>query len=125
MPLTPSELKSCLQGIIGFGITPFHDDLSINRIALRRNSSDLVRSCDILVPLGINGEIHSLSPEEQKLVGLTVVEEVRGRKPVVFGIGFSLPVARLLAQAGEAYGADGVLVLPPTTTGAGDDGLFE
>jgi 5-dehydro-4-deoxyglucarate dehydratase len=54
-----------------------------------------------------------------------VVEEVRGRKPVVVGVGFSVPIARELATAAEGYGADGVLVLPPYFAHANDEGLFE
>jgi dihydrodipicolinate synthase/N-acetylneuraminate lyase len=51
----------------------------------------------------------SLSPEEQKLVGRTVVEEVRGRKPVLVGVGYALPLVLELVKAAETYGADGVL----------------
>lgn len=125
MSKTSEELKSKLRGIIGFGVTPFQTDLSIDVIALRQNAAALAENCDVVVPLGNNGEIFSLSPVEQKLVGQNVVEEVRGRKPVIVGIGFGLPVAIELAQAAEAYGADGVLLLPPYVTESSDDGLFE
>jgi 5-dehydro-4-deoxyglucarate dehydratase len=119
------ELRSSLrQGVIGFGVTPFHDDLSINFEALRQNAASLAQACDVVVPLGNNGEIFSLSPAEQRLVGQAVVEEVSGRKPVLVGVGYSLPVVRELARAAESYGADGVLVLPPAFTPANDDGLF-
>lgn len=119
------ELKSSLQGIIGFGVTPFHKDLSLNLEALQQNAADLVKSCNVVVPLAGNGEIYSLSLEEHKAVGRAVVEEVHGRKPVLVGVGFSVPIARELAQAAEAYGADGVLVLSPYFTHANDDGLYE
>jgi len=124
MPRSPEELKSSLRGLIGFGVTPFHDDLSIDFEALRENASRLAEACDVVVPLGNNGEIFSLSATEQKLVGQAVVDEVRGRKPVLVGVGFCLPVARDLAQAAEACGADGILALPPWVASAGDDGLF-
>ncbi len=125
MALTVRELKASLKGIVGFGVTPFHKDLSINVEALRQNAAYLVQYCDVIVPLAGNGEIYSLSPEEHQAVGRAVVEEVHGRKPVIVGVGFSVPIARELAQAAEAYGADGVLVLPPYFTHANDDGLFE
>ena len=121
----PTELKKALRGIVGFGVTPFHQDLGINFEALRENTTHLVEHCEVIVPLGNNGEISSLSPDEQKQVAQTVVEEARGRKPVLVGVGFSLPVSRELAQAAEFAGADGVLVLPPHYTHASDDGLFE
>ena len=125
MSKNPSELKATLRGIIGFGVTPFHQDFKINLEALRQNASHLAASCDVVVALGNNGEIFSVSPEEHKVVGRAVVEEVRGRKPVLVGVGFCVPVASELARAAEAYGADGVLALPPQYTHTTDDGLYE
>ncbi len=123
--MEPEQLKASLRGIVGFGVTPFHDDLSLNTAALRQNAAFLAECCDVVVALGQNGEIFSLSPEEQKLVAHHAVEEVRGRKPVVVGVGFSLPVACELAAAVEKSGADGVLALPPQYSNATEDGLFE
>jgi dihydrodipicolinate synthase/N-acetylneuraminate lyase len=125
MARDPSDLKSCLKGIVGFGVTPFHQDLSINFEALRQNTNHLVNHCEALVALGNNGEIFSLSPEEQKQVARAVVDEARGRKPVLIGVGFSLPVSADLAHSAEACGADGILVLPPHYSNTSDDGLFE
>lgn len=125
MSTSPNELKGALRGIIGFGITPFHSDFTINPKALRQNASQLADTCDIVVALGNNGEIFSVSPDEHKVVGRAVVEEVHGRKPVLVGVGFCVPVACELAQAAEGYGADGVLALPPQYTNTTDDGLYE
>ncbi len=123
--MTPDELRASLNGVVGFGVTPFHQDLTLNIDALRRNAAHLAEYCEVVVALGNNGEIFSLAPEEQKIVARQVVEEVRGRRPVLVGVGFSAPVARELARSAEAAGADGVLVLPPHLTAANDDGLFE
>jgi 5-dehydro-4-deoxyglucarate dehydratase len=125
MARSSQELKASLRGIVGFGVTPFHDDLSVNLKGLRENADSLAQTCDVVVPLGNNGEVYSLSSEEQKQVGRTVVEEIRGRKPVIVGMGFSLPSAVELAVAAEKYGADGILVLPPCYSHVSDDGLFE
>jgi len=91
MPTSPSDLKGRLKGIVGFGVTPFHPDLSINFDALRQNTAHLVEHCEVVVALGNNGEIFSLSPHEQKQVASAVVQEAGGRKPVLVGVGFSLP----------------------------------
>lgn len=125
MALDPQELRARLRDIISFGITPFHDDYSLNLEALRRNTAELTASSDVLVALGNNGEIFSLSPEEQKQVGRAVVEAVGGKKPVVIGVGFSLPVSCDLARAAESAGAAGVLALPPHYTNSTDDGLLQ
>ncbi len=125
MALTAQELKSSLRGVVGFGVTPFHHDFTLNLEALRQNASSLAESCQVVVPLAGNGEIYSLSPEEHRTVGRAVVEEVRGRKPVVVGVGLTAPLAAELARQAEAYGADGILMLPPYFVRANDDGLFE
>ncbi len=125
MSKNPEELKLALRGIVGFGVTPFHDDLNIDEAALRQNADHLAETCDVVTPLGNNGEIYSLTPAERAMVGRTVVQAVAGRKPVVVGVGYALPVARELAAAAEEYGADGILILPPAFTPANDDGLFE
>ena len=121
---SPAELKSSLHGLIGFGVTPFHQNLTIDEESLRRNAAHLAKYCDVVVALGNNGEIFSLSIDEQKLVGRTVVEEVGKRKPVLVGSGFSLPDTCELARAAEAYGADGILILPPHYTNSNDEGIF-
>ena len=125
MALGSEELKSSLQGIVGFGVTPFREDLSVDMAALRQNAAFLAEHCEVVVPLAGNGEIYALSPDEHKAIGRAVVEEIHGRKPVLVGVGFTMPIARDLAQAAETYGADGILVLPPYFTHANDDGLFE
>jgi dihydrodipicolinate synthase/N-acetylneuraminate lyase len=50
----PNELKSTLRGIVGFGVTPFHSDFSINLEALRQNATDLAATCDVVVALLIS-----------------------------------------------------------------------
>lgn len=119
------EVKTSLEGIIGFGVTPFFNDLTLNLDALRQNAAFLAKWCEVVVPLAGNGEIYSLSVEEHKIIGRAVVEEVAGRKPVLVGVGLSAPIAREMAQAAESYKADGILILPPYFARANDDGLFE
>ena len=124
MGLSHAELKASLRGLIGFGVTPFHTDFTIDQEALRKNAAHLAKYCDVVVALGNNGEIFSVSVNEQISVGRIVVEEVGGRKPVVIGIGFSFSDTRELAREADRYGADGVLVLPPHYSKPSDDGLF-
>jgi 5-dehydro-4-deoxyglucarate dehydratase len=124
MGLSPAELKSSLSGLIGFGVTPFHQDLTVDLESLRQNAEHLAKVCDVVVALGNNGEIFSLSFDEQILIGRTVVGEVGKRKPVLVGTGFSLPDTCELAKTAEAYGADGILILPPHYSKTNDDGIF-
>jgi dihydrodipicolinate synthase/N-acetylneuraminate lyase len=125
MGKTPQQLRDALEGIIGFGVTPIAPDLTIETMALRKNARALAEVCEVVVPLGNNGEVHSLSPEEQEEVGKIVVEEIAGRRPVVIGMGHSLPVCLALAAAAERNGADGILILPPVVSHASEDGVYQ
>ena len=76
----------------------FHENLQINCEALRQNAEHLTQHCDVVIPLGHNGhngEIFSLTPEEQQIVARTVAGAVREkRKPVIVGVRFSLGSGR-------------------------------
>ena len=124
MGLSHAALKASLRGLVGFGVTPFYRDFTIDQESLRRNAAHLAKHCDVVVALGNNGEIFSLSFNEQILVGRCVVEEIGGRKPVLVGVGFSFSDTRELAREAEKYGADGVLVLPPHYSKSNDEGMF-
>ena len=78
-----------------------------------------------LVAAGGTGELYSLTPDEHRQVVRTVVEVVRGRVPVIAGVGFGATMGRLLARQAEEAGADGLLMLPPYYVNADPEGLLE
>jgi 5-dehydro-4-deoxyglucarate dehydratase len=123
--MRPNELRDRLQGVIGFPVTPFKPDLSLNLEGLRTNVRALTQHplCAIVAPAG-TGELYSLAPREHLSVVKTVVEEVRGRVPVLAGTGFNPPLAAELAQQAAAAGASGILAFPPYYPGPDDDGIF-
>jgi 4-hydroxy-tetrahydrodipicolinate synthase len=102
---------------IGSGValvTPFAAN-GVNERVLR----ELVRfhhaeGTDALIVCGSTGEAATMSREEQRLASVVVIDENRGRLPVIVGCGGSdtAEVCRLAAQAAEA-GADAVLVSAP------------
>jgi 5-dehydro-4-deoxyglucarate dehydratase len=51
------------------------------------------------------------------------VEQTKRRVPVVAGCGYGTAIAKQFAQAGEAAGADGLLLLPPYLVNADPAGL--
>lgn len=95
-------------------ITPFRDG-RVDEPALR----DLVERCiaggvDGLVPCGTTGESVALSEHEHALVVRTVVEQARGRVPVVAGAGTASTAHTIhLAEQARAAGADGLLLVCP------------
>jgi 5-dehydro-4-deoxyglucarate dehydratase len=119
-------LRSKLTGVIGFPVTPFQKDLSLDVEGLRRNVEFLVKHpiC-ALVAAGGTGEFYSLTPGEHRAVVETTVAAAGGRVPVIAGVGIGAQMAIELAKQSEAAGADALLVFPPYYVNAHDDGLFE
>jgi 5-dehydro-4-deoxyglucarate dehydratase len=123
--MQPNELRSRLQGVISFPVTPFKKDLSLDLDGLRRNLRALLQHpvCAVVAPAG-TGELHSLAPAEHLAVLQTVLEEVRGRIPVLAGTGFNPPLATQLATQAAAAGADGILAFPPYYPSPDEEGLL-
>lgn len=112
--------------MIGFPVTPFRKDLSLDVEGLRRNVQFLLRhSLCALVAAGGTGEVYSLTPAEHRCVIDAVAAEAGGRVPVIAGVGFGSQLGIELAKQSEAAGAHGILMLPPYYVNAHDDGLFE
>lgn len=75
-----------IQGIYTPNLVPFREDRSINESELRRMVNWLIeKGVSGLYPNGSTGEFIRLSFEERKRVIQIVVEETRGRVPVLAG----------------------------------------
>jgi len=68
-----------------------------------------------LFPAGGAGEFFPLSLEEYKHVVASCVSQVAGRVPVVAGVGYGTELGRQFAVAAWESGADGIMVMPPTS----------
>jgi 5-dehydro-4-deoxyglucarate dehydratase len=124
--MTSRELREKLQGVIAFPVTPFKPDLSLDLAGLRRNIQALMQHpIAAIVAAGGTGELYSLSEAEHLAVVKAIVEEVRGRIPVISGIGFNLPIAVQLAQQAARLKVDAILGLPPYYPNADDEALAE
>jgi 5-dehydro-4-deoxyglucarate dehydratase len=120
------DLRGRLRGVIAFPVTPFKADLSLDAAGLRRNLDSLLRHpIAAVVAAGGTGEVYSLTPAEQVEVVHTTVEAVRGRVPVIAGVGFNGPLATEMARQDAHTGADAILALPPYYPNADEDGLAE
>lgn len=125
MSYTPSELRSALAGAIGFPVTPFREDLSVDLPALRSNLRVMLRQpLAAVVAAGGTGELYSLAPAEHLEVVRAVVDEVQGRVPVIAGTGFNASLGADLARQAAACGADGILAFPPYYPSPEDDGIL-
>ena len=124
--MSPDELRAKLRGAIGFPVTPFAADLSLDVDALRANIRIMLQHpLAAIVAAGGTGELYSLTPGEHLRVIEAAVQESAGRVPIIAGAGYNTGIGtQLAAQAADA-GADGILIFPPYYPGAEEDGLFE
>lgn len=95
-------------------ITPFRDG-KVDEDALRKL---VCRQIDGgihgLVPCGTTGESATLSKAEHKQVFRAVIEEAKGRVPVVAGVGTNDTAKSIvLSEVAKEAGADGLLIVVP------------
>lgn len=124
--MNSQELRTRLEGVIAFPVTPFNSDLSLDIPGLRRNLQALLQHpLAAIVAAGGTGEMYSLTPAEHLAVIQATVEEVQGKVPVISGTGFNLPLAVELAQQSARLRVDAILALPPYYPNADEEALAE
>ncbi|MGW4798500.1 5-dehydro-4-deoxyglucarate dehydratase [Nonomuraea sp. NPDC004297] len=124
---SPQELATQLKsGLLSFPVTHFTQDLEFDEAAYRDHLSWL-SSYPVagLFAAGGTGEGFSLTPGEIDQVVRAAVNEVNGRVPVIAPATGGTANAVAQARAAADAGADGLLLMPPYLTEAGQDGLVE
>src|SRR5947207_1402257 len=118
-----SNLKGCGTALV----TPVKKDLSIDEGALRRFVEfQIAGGIDFLVPCGTTGESATLSDDEQRRVIEIVLEEARGRVPVIAGAGGNNTAHVIkLARDCERIGVDGLLSVSPYYNKPMQEGLYQ
>lgn len=108
-------------------ITPFRDDLSIDEAGLRKLVHYYIEEvgCDGLVPCGTTGESPTLDHREHSRVIEIVIDEARGRVPVIAGTGSnSTQEAIEMTKHAEGIGASASLQVCPYYNRPTQDGLL-
>lgn len=108
-------------------VTPFRADLSLDEEALRRLVRRQIEAgIDFLVPCGTTGESPTLSREEHLRVVEIVLEEARGKTPVVAGAGgYNTAEVIHLVKDLEAMGVNGLLSVTPYYNKPTQEGLVQ
>jgi 4-hydroxy-tetrahydrodipicolinate synthase len=106
-------------------VTPFTASLAVDEAAVARLARRQVEGgVHFLVPCGTTGEAPTLAAEERRRVVRVVVEEARGRVPVLAGAGgYDTREVVESARAMHEAGADGLLSVTPYYNKPTPDGL--
>lgn len=124
--LTPPALKAVVgSGLLSFPVTHFDAGGDFDPIGYRASVARAAGEGAVaLFAAGGTGEFFSLAPDEFPAVIRTAVEGADGRLPILAGCGYGTRQAIQYAQAAEAAGADGLLLLPHYLIFAEQEGLF-
>lgn len=108
-------------------VTPFKKDGSVDEATLRDLVDIQIKGkVDALVPVGSTGEGATLSDQEQADVIGIVVEEARGRVPVIAGASSnSTTKAVSLARQAKERGADAILSVAPFYNKPTQEGIYQ
>jgi 5-dehydro-4-deoxyglucarate dehydratase len=114
-PISPQEFaKKIGEGLLSFPVTHFTHAHAFDEGPYREHLEWLLQHKPAgLFAAGGTGEFFSLTLEEFSMVVSTAVRQTNHRVPVVAGCGYGTAMAKQFAQAAEAAGADGLLLLPP------------
>lgn len=123
--MSPEEFARKIgAGLLSFPITHFNDDFAFDEPAYREHIEWLLGYGPAgLFAGGGTGEFFSLTLREVSSVVSAAVRQTSGRVPVVAGCGYGTAIAKEFAQAAEAAGADGLLLLPPYLVNSEATGL--
>lgn len=114
-----------ISGSIVAIVTPFLDD-KIDEVALRNLVEfHIDNGTDGIVPCGTTGESATLSHEEHFNVVEIVIDQVKGRIPVIAGSGSnSTTESILLTEHAKRSGADAALLITPYYNKPTQEGLY-
>ena len=119
-----------MGNIKGMGIaliTPFKADMSVDYEALLRLVEFQVSSgADFLAVLCTTAETPTLSAEERAKVRKMVIDQVRGRIPIVLGCGGNNTMAIVdELKNGDWRGVDAILSVVPYYNKPSQEGLYQ
>jgi 4-hydroxy-tetrahydrodipicolinate synthase len=119
--------QKTFQGTGTAMITPFKADGSIDEQALRRCVDfQIAGGVDMLLPCGTTGEGATLDDRETDRVVEIVIEQAKGRVPVIVGAGSnSTAKAVQMTKRARKLGADGVLSVGPYYNKPTQQGYYE
>lgn len=117
---------SLLKGIYVPILTPVKNNEEVDVDKLREHVNYIIeKGVHGILAHGSNGEFYMFDDDDYELITRVIVEETRGRVPVLMGIGaIRTSKAIKLAKMGERLGVDGISLLQPMFLKPTDKELF-
>jgi 4-hydroxy-tetrahydrodipicolinate synthase len=115
------------RGIYTILLTPFHEDRSLDEDSLRREVDFVIAAGahGIVTPVNTS-EFFLLTDDERRRLAEVVIQQARGRVPVVIGTAApSTGTAVALTEHARSAGAAGVIAMPPYVVPLGHDGTLD
>jgi len=108
-------------------ITPFKEDESVDFTALGRLVDYQIKNgIDYLVVLGTTAETATLTEEEKKQVTTFILNRVKGRVPIVLGVGGNCTRAVVEElQTKDFTGVDAILSVTPYYNKPSQEGIYQ
>jgi len=122
-----AALKHLLgNGLLSFPVTDFTANGDFNEQTYRQRLEWLMPyGASVLFAAGGTGEFFSLEVDEYAKVVKTATDTCKKDTPIVAGVGQGTRAAIRYAQAAEANGASGILLMPHYLTEASLDGIVD
>lgn len=107
-------MASIIEGPVPILSTPFDEKGRIDEEDLRAEVEFLIKAGATALSFGFGAEVPTFTDAERKWAVGVVVDQVKGRVPVVAATGTqSIAHSVALSQAAQEAGAEGLLVTPP------------
>lgn len=121
-----ARLRVALDGISGILVSPFDAQDRLAPAALRPVVDRAVEAgVHVLVANGNTSEFYGLTADEAERMAGAAAEQVRGRVPLLGGVGRSVHEACALARASARAGVDGIMVHQPPDPFVAPRGVIE
>ena len=116
-----------LKGMGVAMVTPFLADLSVDVDALKKLVDfQIENGTDYIVALGTTAETPTLNAEERRVVIKTIVNQVKGRVPVIMGIGGNCTAELVYTIKNFDFtGIDAILSVTPYYNKPSQEGLYQ
>ncbi len=123
--MSPQDVKHVMSsGLLSFPVTDFDAQGNFNAKGYASRLEWLAPyGASALFAAGGTGEFFSLTADEYPEIIKTAVDTCKGKVPIIAGAGGPTRFAIQCAQAAEAAGAHGILLMPHYMTEASQEGL--